>query len=191
MYDSQCIVSFSVRSVSVPWGISHEGRTAGWWAPWWGRWRTAPRGCRAHTQRGPTLKRRLENRFLRFSWEWRENLKLLILLECSYTTGSLPPLSVLLRAPSLCGHSSHLWDRMGREQRFDQSLSVGGWVKPDWKDLLCPVVCGCTHHTRRPLLWLTLPTEPRTSGHLDDAIARWDTNTHTECTAVLFPLLFF
>lgn len=84
------------------------------------------------------------------------------------------------------GHSSHLW-RTGRESEGSQgSARTAGKRHRTGESCCVSRVGGCTHHARRPLLRLTLPAEPWTRGHLDDAVACWDTNTrHT--LQLLFP----
>lgn len=123
--------------VSVPWCISHAGRTAGWWAPWWGRWQTGPQGCRERTRRGPSLTERREADQRHDTVFFMNEMEIK-----TFTQGGdpavtllgwdLPPLSVLLRAPSLWGHSSHLWgtgDEGGEQNLFwDRDRVEQAWM---------------------------------------------------------------
>lgn len=161
--------TLSVLSVSmcVPWGISHGGHTAGWWVPWWERLQTAPQGCRARRQHGPTLWRRFENIFQTVRGKSVKDLTTQYNrepdLHCRSSWGH-----------HLCGGTAHTSvDSKGVRGK-------SGWVWHNryfpvshgtWKDLLCLAVCRCTHHTCRPLLWLTLSAKPWTCGHLDNAVA--------------------
>lgn len=78
----------------------------------------------------------------------------------------------------LCGDTAHTSG--AGEERVERVVSVAfgwNWWCRNGYSWWCSNDIH-THHARRPLLWLTLPTEPRTGGHLDNAIACW--RTHTE-----------
>lgn len=96
----------------------------------------------------------------------------------------LPPLSVLLRAPSLWGQRSHLWGKRGDSR-----------AHCEWKISHCrwngkSETCWHTHYSCCSFLWLTLPTEPRAGGNLDNAVARWDKHTNKP-SDYYFPVCFF
>jgi len=156
----QMQVFHSTACASVPWCIGHVGRTAGWWAPWWERWQTAPPGCRAHTPRGPNL-------IGRGSMTWQDAL-----ICFRETAGEFRWTEIYLRCPSssglhLCGDTVHTSEtELVVSVTSLRQVNRNGWMCSGWWH---------TYHACSPLLRLTLPAEPRAGGDLNDAVARWVT----------------